>query len=87
MLNIVRNFLCKISMDTNKKYKYISNQINKKIKIIPILYNKYEWLQNLFCRIYRRKKYNPYCYKYKFYAICKNCFNENKIKYNIIFNK
>ncbi len=50
-------------------------------KIIPILYRKYgmerNWLQNLPCMLCGRNKYNPYYEKYKFYAICKICYDNS----------
>jgi len=67
---------------------------NMKMKIkmiinIPVLYKKYgterKWKQNLHCRICERSNYNPFYSNFKFYAICKSCFDENKTKYNIKF--
>lgn len=78
-----KNFysLCKICLD-NRKLKMIIN--------IPVLYKKngmeHLWKQNLQCTICKREKYSPYYSKYKFYAICKICFDENKNKYNIELN-
>jgi hypothetical protein len=73
--------LCKICLGT-RKIKTIIN--------IPVLYKKYGkerlWKQNLNCTICGRGKYNPLYSKYKFYAICKICFDENETKYNIILN-
>ena len=37
------------------------------------------WKQNLNCTICGRGKYNPLYSKYKFYAICKICFDENVV--------
>lgn len=72
--------LCKICLGT-RKIKMIIN--------IPILFKKYgaerEWKQNLYCRICKRGKYKPHYSNYKFHAICKSCFDENKTKYNIKF--
>ena len=86
--------LCKYCLYNNNKYKNLYNQINKeitKIKKIPALYKKYgaenSWKQNLKCTICERSHYSPYYYKYKFYAICKLCFNQNNTNYNIILNK
>jgi hypothetical protein len=74
--------LCKICLGT-RKIKTIIN--------IPVLYKKYGkehyWKQNLECTICGRHKYSPYYYKYKFYAICTMCFNQNNTKYNIVLNK
>ena len=73
--------LCKTCLGT-KKIKMIIN--------IPVLYKKYGgeclWKQNLNCIICKREKYNPLYSKYKFYAICKICFDENETKYYIILN-
>jgi hypothetical protein len=88
--NNINYALCKKCL-IDDKYKNILNQINKEIKIIPILYKKngsfIDWKQNLNCKICKRKKYNPYYSNNKNYAICRSCFYEYKTKYNIILKE
>jgi hypothetical protein len=90
-INCIRkNINCKKYETPEEKIKELTNTDDlRETKEIPALYKKYgaerEWKQNLYCRICKRGKYKPHYSNYKFHAICKSCFDENKTKYNIKF--
>lgn len=91
-INCIRqNINCKNSKIKEKIKELTETDDLRETIEIPALYKKYgaenSWKQNLKCTICERSHYSPYYYKYKFYAICKLCFNQNNTNYNIILNK